>query len=529
MKLRTGLSLAILGAALAQSCGSKDDKKRVAPLEDAGLDAAADAIGPAEGGPGGAGGEGGTGGTGGAGGTDAAPGGTGGVDAAVDGSAVTDASRDASTGSGGADASADAAVDARADAGPADAARDALMDAGPCGDALEQCCAGSTCSAGLTCAGSGCTCVKTISGNMATRVDGYLLEHNGSTQTPIRDSTTGDPISGVDTARRSHWHGCARKLDGTVWCWAGVSSGSNNNGELGDGTTTSPTVINSATQVQIDPGDAGGPMYLTGVSALQVDSFSGYLSGPTCAVKADHTLWCWGDDRGGANLMQTGADAPYATPIQSSAGVPITDAAGVAVGNRHACYLTTGGAVLCWGLDVQGTLGQGTDGANLTYPSQAVGLDSGVSKVVAGPDSTCVLFDSGPDAGRVRCWGATIAGNIGIGPPDQNTDGCINYCKTTPTRVRTSATALLENVIDIYGGYQTTCALLSDRSVWCWGALTGSNVAVPLQISGTPVTNVSTASLHGDILYYVGEDGSYHRVTSTSNDVTIDANCGALF
>ena len=42
-------------------------------------------------------------------------------------------------------------------------------------------------------------------------------------------------------------HSCARKIDGTLWCW-----GANGNGQLGDGTTT-----NQPTPVQAGVGSLG--------------------------------------------------------------------------------------------------------------------------------------------------------------------------------------------------------------------------------------------------------------------------------
>lgn len=70
---------------------------------------------------------------------------------------------------------------------------------------------------------------------------------------------------------------CARKADGTLWCW-----GSNESGRLGDGTIT-----NHATPEQV---------VALGGSVLDFDS-RGEL---TCARKTDGSLWCWGlNNRGG--------------------------------------------------------------------------------------------------------------------------------------------------------------------------------------------------------------------------------------
>ena len=68
---------------------------------------------------------------------------------------------------------------------------------------------------------------------------------------------------------------CARKTDGSVWCW-----GLNSNGQVGDNSYT----------------DRLGPAQLTSLSgSLSVACGRDHC----CAAKADGTVACWGlDDQG---------------------------------------------------------------------------------------------------------------------------------------------------------------------------------------------------------------------------------------
>ncbi len=85
----------------------------------------------------------------------------------------------------------------------------------------------------------------------------------------------GDDLTGVLTMFSGYYHSCARKTDGTVWCW-----GSNGNGELGDGTNTDRSVAVEVT-TDLDGNAFVGTTDLGGATA-------------SCAVKPDGTAWCWG-------------------------------------------------------------------------------------------------------------------------------------------------------------------------------------------------------------------------------------------
>jgi alpha-tubulin suppressor-like RCC1 family protein len=74
-------------------------------------------------------------------------------------------------------------------------------------------------------------------------------------------------------------HTCARKTDGTLWCW-----GANFSGQLGDGTETERLI----------------PVEVATLGAAVAEVSAG--GSHSCARKSDHSVWCWGaylDDSSG--------------------------------------------------------------------------------------------------------------------------------------------------------------------------------------------------------------------------------------
>jgi alpha-tubulin suppressor-like RCC1 family protein len=123
----------------------------------------------------------------------------------------------------------------------------------------------------------------------------------------------------------------------------------------------------------------------------------------------------------------------------------------VAAGGTHTCALTSSGGVKCWGLNIYGQLGDGTNIDRYT-PVDVVGLGGGVDDVTVGYEHTCVLTSSS----RMKCWGLNIYGQLGDGT---------NIDRYTPVDV----VGLMSGVAEVTAGSWHTCAVISNGGVKCWG------------------------------------------------------------
>lgn len=145
-------------------------------------------------------------------------------------------------------------------------------------------------------------------------------------------------ITGASYVAAGLLHACAI-VSGALSCW-----GNDTNGELGDGNTNTTT----ATPVSVD------------VAGKQVSQVSAGYS-HTCALAADGTVYCWGQNdwgqcgTGATDAGFSAADVLTPTQVQGLTGKALE----VEAGTNHTCALIEGGSVMCWGADDRGQLGQG--------------------------------------------------------------------------------------------------------------------------------------------------------------------------
>jgi len=131
----------------------------------------------------------------------------------------------------------------------------------------------------------------------------------------------------------------------------------------------------------------------------------------------------------------------------------------VAAGEEHSCAVLKSGSIKCWGDNSSGQLGDGTTEERLT-PVEVKGIQNAIA-VSAGSGYTCALLSSH----RMSCWGANGYGELGDGT--QN-DSPLPVAVAGIENVRAMSTASTGPRPGAFPS--TTCALLGDGTIRCWGA-----------------------------------------------------------
>lgn len=169
----------------------------------------------------------------------------------------------------------------------------------------------------------------------------------------------------------------------------------------------------------------------------------------TCVVTDVGGLKCWGNNSSGQ--LGDGTKTNRLTPVDV-VGLNGGVAASIS-GLGSSCALLLAGAVKCWGQGYFGELGNGATTTQLT-PVSVSGLSSGATQLTGGNLHACALTDSG----GVKCWGANqFYGSVG--------DGTLTN-RSSPVDV----VDLSSGVASISSLAFSTCALMTDGAVKCWGS-----------------------------------------------------------
>jgi len=196
----------------------------------------------------------------------------------------------------------------------------------------------------------------------------------------------------------------------------------------------------------------------------------------TCAMTAGGGVQCWGQNLSGQLGDGTTTSRPTPAPVSGlSSGV-----LAIATGQGHACALTSGGGVVCWGSNFAGQLGDGTTTTRLT-PTSVSGLGSGVLAISAVSYHTCAVVTGG----AAKCWGSNSYGQLGEG-------------STTDRWAPASVSGLSSSVLSIVAGYVHTCAVLTGGAATCWGYNGNSELGdgtTTNRLTQTPVSGLSSGVL----------------------------------
>lgn len=147
----------------------------------------------------------------------------------------------------------------------------------------------------------------------------------------------------------------------------------------------------------------------------------------------------WRSTIAATSIIIAGLAGAAATPVAADGASGTTTylaqvAGKVDVGGDHACAVTDAGEVWCWGWNLVGQLGDGTNDTADT-PVAVVGLPSpGRAQAVAtGRNFTCALLVDG----SVSCWGDDYYGQLGDGPTNSSSNAPLPQ-STCPARASRS-------------------------------------------------------------------------------------------
>lgn len=406
-----------------------------------------------------------------------------GMDAPMDAGAEAEAS---------AEPTPEAAVDAEAgfESGPessVDAAPEATLDAAPEGSCGE--------------AGAGPRVVRLSAGAVHT----CALFDNGTVRCWGEDSASqlGDGLSGSETSRAMPQQvpmvndaialatggefTCVVRMDRTLRCWGQNLYAQAGQPAMAPSVVTAPSPVGGASDVRSLSSGQGSSCFVNGTNEARCwghndnATFGSSLVGDTtempvlvdapgtlwrsisvggrhaCGVSTSGALRCWG--YGAQGQLATSLDAgPFLTAPGPTVPM-LTDPSSLAVGYDHSCAVTAAGT-FCWGQNTYGQLGNGASGASSATPARVLRGD--LVSVAAGgiggsSDTDSEGFSCGlTGGGDVYCWGANFFGQLGAETPTSS---------STPLLVP-GVTGALQVTLGAYHA----CALRCDGSVWCWGS-----------------------------------------------------------
>lgn len=253
---------------------------------------------------------------------------------------------------------------------------------------------------------------------------------------------------------------CIRRGNGQVDCW-----GRGQDGELGDGAMGhSDDCRRSAGESTVDC-TRYAVTVATPSPALETVSRGSIQS---CGLfGTDHQVWCWGGQfyRLGATLEHR----RYAPEHVLVGGDAVADGAiDLATSFSNLCWVNADHTAECVGAGGSGRLGNGAfdDAPTPVTVLQPDGMAplAGVVDIETSGGHTCALTDT-----ALYCWGNNHYGQIGSGPTHQS-------CFSAPTTYDCSYLPVevtgidVAHVVDLQLGSETTCVLLDDGHVQCFGS-----------------------------------------------------------
>ena len=241
---------------------------------------------------------------------------------------------------------------------------------------------------------------------------------------------------------------CARRVDGSVWCWGSVSQPL-----LGQPPGSG---LESPVPTKLGP-------------AKDLIAFS-TAGGTACGVTKSGTVQCWGSRNYGLVPPHKSSGSQPEPQAMTGLGTSIA----LSMIHNLACALDEHGVLRCWGQNHYGQLGRGTFGA-VHDKAGAPTIDGGAKGLWMGRQSACIR----DAADATRCWGRGIG--LGFG------DGVLADFAAPTTTTLGAGTLGYDSLGPAASSHR--CVVKADGSVWCWGGNQSGQLMNGLQSqTGDPPT-----------------------------------------
>jgi alpha-tubulin suppressor-like RCC1 family protein len=201
---------------------------------------------------------------------------------------------------------------------------------------------------------------------------------------------------------------------------------------------------------------------------------------------ASSGVLCWGHNNFTAGLLGVGSTEEIVTT--PTAVRRLGDVTDLAVAKTHACALTPGGALACWGSAEGGRLGSQREPSKTavelvadvdafaaepsvapTFAPAAGGARASTPSFAMGDRHVCGVVEGG----RVLCFGDGQSGQLGTGSTEST--------RTAAPRPVVGIT----DAIQVAAGIDRACALRANGEVACWGRLARDrSSSLPVPIAG---------------------------------------------
>jgi alpha-tubulin suppressor-like RCC1 family protein len=317
--------------------------------------------------------------------------------------------------------------------------------------------------------------------------DGQL--GNGTTTTE-KEAVAVKIISEATTVAGGELHGLALLKDGKVMAW-----GDNVDGQLGNGTTTT----------EKEPVEVKGLSEVVAVAAGADHSLALLKSGKVMA---------WGDNADGQ--LGNGATTTEKEPVEVKG---LSEVVAIAAGADHSLAVLKSGKVKAWGDNNDGQLGNGTTTTE-KEPVEVKGLTEPAA-VAGGEFHSLALLKNG----KVMAWGENNDGQLGNG--------------TTTTEKEPVEVKGLTEAVAIAAGHSHSLAVLKSGKVKAWGENndgqlgngTTTTEKEPVEVKGlTEATAVAGGQFHSLALLKNGkvmawgdnEDGQLGNNTTTTEKEPVE-------